>query len=547
MSRNKLLIIFLAILLAAFPCTTSMLLAQQSDASKTLPGEMLVHFTSAAAQSQFLAIINKQYPESQVGIQEVVSAKRHIVLLGFAPPYLDQIAESLSNSPGIQSFMPNTVITYRDLIPDDPGFDDQWHLTKIGAPDAWEVSTGGITPQGHPIVIAIMDSGFDALHPELKERMWINTAEIPDNGIDDDMNDFIDDVHGWDFNTQSDSFTVRAHGTGVIGLVGATGNNGQDGAGIDWGAQLLMMANPNGSVVNVVKGYYYLADLRQKFNETNGTEGAFIVVLNTSFGIDNGFCSEYPTWRDAIDTLGAAGILNVASTSNSNVDVDVSGDMPTSCTSPYLIAVTSTDQLDGYADRGYGETSIDLGAPGESMYSMTPNSGFDVIGSGTSFSCPLVSGTIALLYSLPCENLAAEALNMPATTALSVRDILLEHVEPVSELSGRTVTGGRLSIPNAVIAVQELCGAKEGVLAINNLRVDATGQAFFDVTVPLFEEYRYLVTDMSGRILFESTFEASRFALNEFSFSTRGWSTGVYALFIQGSAGYEAEKFWVIR
>jgi hypothetical protein len=162
------------------------------------------------------------------------------------------------------------------------------------------------------------------------------------------------------------------------------------------------------------------------------------------------------------DTLGENGILSCGATINANQNIDVIGDVPTACPSKYMIAVTNTNISDvKVTQAGYGLETIDLGAPGQGTFTTSLNAygGFG----GTSGATPHVTGTIALLYSAPCLELADLAMSNPQLAAEVVRDLILNNVDPNESLEGITVTGGRLNVNNSMMALMNNC---ESLLAI---------------------------------------------------------------------------------
>jgi serine protease len=144
--------------------------------------------------------------------------------------------------------------------------------------------------------------------------------------------------------------------------------------------------------------------------------------------------------------MGKVGILSAAATINDNVNVDVKGDVPTACNSPYIIGVTNTTIKDEKADgAGYGRINIDLGAPGTDIESTVPNDGLMLM-SGTSMATPHVAGAVALAYSAASADLRALMLTDRAAAALEIKQLLLDTAHPLSDLRGRTVSGGRLDL-----------------------------------------------------------------------------------------------------
>jgi hypothetical protein len=198
--------------------------------------------------------------------------------------------------------------------------------------------------------------------------------------------------------------------------------------------------------------------MRRRYNASNGQQGAFVVATNASWGINNGNPASYPLWCAIYDTLGTAGILNCGATSNSNVNVDVVGDMPTACPSDFMVSVTATNQQNNRTFSGYGLTTIDVGAPGENVFTTTQTSGFGST-SGTSFASPLTAGVIGLLYSAPCPTLMSLVNSDPMAGALYIRQVLFEGVDIVGNLLGQTVTGGRISAGNSMQLIMNNCGS----------------------------------------------------------------------------------------
>ena len=208
----------------------------------------------------------------------------------------------------------------------------------------------------------------------------------------------------------------------------------------------------------VLESYSYPLSHRVKYNQTNGAAGAFVVATNASWGTNMGQASDVPLWCAMYDTLGAQGILNCGATVNSNIDVEIFGDLPTTCPSEFLIGVTNTNSADEKAlSAGFGSVSIDLAAPGDGTWTTDHNNTYDTF-NGTSASCPHVAGAIALLYAAPCTNIASLALNDPPAAAMQVRNFILNGVDPLPSLDGITVTGGRLNIFNSIDLLMADCG-----------------------------------------------------------------------------------------
>lgn len=345
------------------------------------------------------------------------------------------------------------------VIPNDLLYSEQWSMTEmsndsdINAPLAWSYGTGGVNRYGDEIVAAIVDSGFSPKHIDLAENIWRNPGELPDNGKDDDENGYVDDVHGWNAYEDNGSIPVGSgHGTSVAGVMGAVGNNRQGIAGINWKLKMLLVAGANQESQVVVKAYSYLIKQKQLFYESEGKKGANIVVANSSFGHDFVSCqsSDYPLWNDFYDALGEMGILSVVATTNKHANVDEMGDVPSTCASDYMIAVTgSTHLFDLRMNTGFGPTSVDLAAPGYYIRTTNKNDEY-VTSTGTSFASPQVAGAVALMHSVASFNFLEMYKENPGKASLLLKEALLETVIPTTSYKGLTVSGGRLDLFAAV-------------------------------------------------------------------------------------------------
>lgn len=343
----------------------------------------------------------------------------------------------------------HTNITLRESIPDDPFFGLQWAPAIMNLPQAWEeFTTGGVTATGDTIVVAVIDGGADWTHEDL--NCWENAHEIPNNGIDDDGNGYIDDFHGWNAYNHNGYVGSNNHGTHVSGIIGAVGNNGKGVCGVNWNVKVMPIAGSSGDESIVVEAYSYVLEMRARYNETDGEEGAFIVATNSSFGVDYGNLDDYPIWCSMYDEMGNVGILSCGAGPNLNVNVDVVGDVPSTCPGNYLIGITNTTSQDvKNSGAGYGINNIDIGAPGTSIYSTLPNNNYGNM-TGTSMATPQVSGTIALMYAALPEEMMIACKNDPANFCLSVRHHLLNGADHLPSLDGLVASGRRLNAYGAI-------------------------------------------------------------------------------------------------
>lgn len=290
----------------------------------------------------------------------------------------------------------------------------------INAPEAWTVFTGDPN-----FVIADIDTGANLSHPDLQGNLWVNPGEIPNNGIDDDGDGYVDDVNGWNFydhnNNPSD---LDGHGTHTAGTIGAVGNNGIGVAGVNWHCKImpLKFLGPNG-------GFTSDAVSAVQFAAAHGVK-----VSNNSWG-GGGFSQSL---YDAINNAKSAGHIFCAAAGNAGTNNDVSPFYPASYNLDNLIAVAATDNDDQKASfSNYGATSVDIGAPGVNIVS-SYGSGYAYL-SGTSMATPHVTGVVALVA----------ALN-PTWTYTQVRNQVLSTARPIAALSGKCVTGGVLNAQAAV-------------------------------------------------------------------------------------------------
>lgn len=422
------------------------------------PGELVVQFSPAvtdtqirdafaAAQLNFLRQVSTpaMHEHGQIGLTHVATSL----------PVL-QAAQLLSRMNGIDFAEPNWIYSidaesndtfysngllwgmYGDDLPLPVGPAGTSNPFGSQAEKAW---AAGFT--GSPdVFVGIVDQGIQFTHPDLASNIWTNPGEIPDNGIDDDGNGYIDDVHGWnavnDNGNIYDPTSTDSHGTHVAGTVGAVGGNGIGVAGINWNASIIsgkFGEASGGSLVNAVEAIDYLTMLKTK-------KGLNVVALNNSWG----GTSFSQALLDSITRAAQAGILFTAAAGNSTNNNDLTPFYPasynTTVSAGYdsVISVAAIEQhgdLTGFSN--YGATSVDLAAPGDAVYSTVPTDSYGVKG-GTSMASPHVTGALALYAS-----------THPQARPLEIKNALLTSgVAPTSSLAGKTVTGGRLDLSNII-------------------------------------------------------------------------------------------------
>jgi subtilisin family serine protease len=308
-------------------------------------------------------------------------------------------------------------------IPNDAGYSSLYGMTKIKAPEAWDVSH-----EADDVVVGIIDTGIDYNHPDLSGNIWTNQGEIPGNGIDDDSNGFIDDVHGYDFHgNDGDPLDDNGHGTHCAGTIGGRGNNGIGVAGVTWSVKMaglkFLGANGSGYLSNAIRAINYASMMGFKITNNSWGGGGFSQVMS-----------------DAIKSAGDAGMLFVAAAGNSGVNADVIPMYPAAYNLPNIVSVAATDSSDLLAYfSNYGVTNVDLAAPGVGIYSTYKNGQYATL-SGTSMATPHVTGMSALLKAV-----------YPNYSFAQLKDALLNNTDYKNNLAGFVATSGRANLYKSVI------------------------------------------------------------------------------------------------
>jgi subtilisin family serine protease len=304
----------------------------------------------------------------------------------------------------------------------------------LGAVAAWDKTTGS-----SDVIVAVIDTGIRYTHQDLTGQMWINPGEVPGNGVDDDGDGYIDNVHGIDaVNGDGDPMDDNNHGTHCAGTIGARANNGHPHVGVAWEVRLMACKFLSADGWGYVSGAIECID----FAVANGAK-----VLSNSWG-GGGFSQSL---YDAIARARDAGVIFVAAAGNSGADTDSSPSYPSAYDLENIIAVAAIDRRGKLASwSNYGATTVDVGAPGVDIYSCTASSDSSYANySGTSMATPHVAGVLALLRAhdgtMSASELKAKILN----TSLLLDD-----------LRDRTVCGGLAHAANA------LDGGDDGELEI---------------------------------------------------------------------------------
>jgi subtilisin family serine protease len=348
----------------------------------------------------------------------------------------------LAKTPGVKYVEANTIMRALETMPNDARFAELYGMHNTGgtggtadadidAPEAWDVSTGS-----RDIVVGIIDTGVDYSHPDIAPNYWQNPGETglddagadkTTNGIDDDGNGYIDDFRGWDFvNNDNDPMDDNNHGTHCAGTIGGNGNDGVGVVGVNWQVSIVgikfLSGSGSGSLEDAVKAIEYATSLKIDLTSNSWGGGGFSETMNA-----------------ALTAAQEADVLFVAAAGNSSANNDTNPHYPSSYAHDIVLAVAATDHNDQLASFScYGATSVDVAAPGVDILSSVPGNQYDSY-SGTSMATPHVSGVAALVKSV-----------YPDATSQQIKDRIMNTVDPVVNLTGKTISGGRVNAFNAL-------------------------------------------------------------------------------------------------
>jgi subtilisin family serine protease len=408
------------------------------DAPAYRPGRLLVKFASEtdadSSADQAGALGVHEVRKLRAGQTRTTLAKRWRVMHVAGEANLARMMDRIAKLPGVEWVEPDYRVNLVG-VPNDTKFSELWGMDNTGqtggtadadidAPEAWDTLAGG------EVLVAVVDTGVDYNHADLATNIWSNPGEIAGNGIDDDGNGYIDDTRGWDFaNNDNDPFDDNEHGTHVSGTIAAIGDNASGVVGVNRLAKIMPLkfldAQGGGYTSDAVEAIYYAVDMGAR-------------VMNHSWG--GGAYSK--SLSDAFTAAQTADVVMVVAAGNDGKNIDTSSSYPASLTHSNIISVAATTASDGRASfSNYGSVGVDLGAPGNSILSCIPGNGYASF-SGTSMASPHVAGAASLL-------LAADS----TLSAAQVKELILDSTDPVSALSGKTVTGGRLNLNAALNAV----------------------------------------------------------------------------------------------
>nr|WP_233254058.1 S8 family peptidase [Hymenobacter sedentarius] len=407
-----------------------------------MPNEVLVKFKAGAspsAKAAALSNINGVVTERILTKAMERAGEKEALLLVHTPL---AAAEAIGRLRGeeVEYAEPNYIYTHTAVTNDT--YVANGSLWGMDAANQYGSQASTAWAAGHTgsasVVLGVIDEGIQFDHPDLTGQVWTNPFD-PADGVDNDGNGFIDDIHGWDFDGNNNSIydggtrgSLDDHGTHVSGTIGANANNGQGVAGMNWSTTLIsckFLGRRGGTTANAVKAVDYLNDLKSR-------HGLNIVASNNSWG-GGGFSQAL---YDAVKRANTQNILFVAAAGNGGSDGvgdnnDLVDNQPSNIDLPNVIAVaaiTSTGALSTFSN--YGATKVDLGAPGQGIWSSTAYSIYESY-SGTSMATPHVTGAVALYAS-----------THPGSSAATIKNAILSSTTATPSLTGKCVTGGRLNV-----------------------------------------------------------------------------------------------------
>lgn len=391
--------------------------------------------------------------------------------------------------------------------PNDPSYSQQWALSKINAPKAWDYSRGS-----KKIVVAVVDNAVEITHPDLKSNIWINPGEISGNGKDDDNNGYIDDINGWDVadndNNPNPPQNSVSHGTHCAGIVGAVSDNNIGISSIGFGISLMAIkANKNSGVnssSDIYKGLTYAADA-----------GADVISLSWSGS------GSSQTDQNTIKYVYAKGVVIVVAAGNNNSEIKT---YPAAY--PNVISVASCDASDKKSSFSSYGIWVDITSPGNNIYSTVPGGGYQNM-SGTSMACPLVAGLCGLMLSLN-----------PALTQVQLENCLKSSaviIDAVNPGYAGKLGAGRIDAEAAIKCVAAtITSAEEGAFE-NELTVypnPVKGSFFIGWHFQQTSSLKVELCNFTGQKLLSKTFEnATGYSHKEIDIA--GFPQGIYYLHLR--------------
>jgi subtilisin family serine protease len=443
------------------------------------------------------------------------------------------VAQAFLANEMVLSASPNYVYAVNSKIPDDPEFNWQWGLRNTRVPGmdinvttAWEYTTGD--PR---VIVAIIDGSVDLFHQDLYPNIWKNTGEIPENGIDDDNNGYIDDYYGWNFRGNNGDvspcpFARESHGTHVAGIVAARTNNNQGIAGIAGGWDTAAGVR----IMLFRTGYRDDNDGREYIS--HGYEAMV-------YAADNGAAIAQCSWGGSqLSLAGSAAIsyfskygggdvmnggLIIAASGNSNTP-----GMHYPAAAIGVLAVGSIDQSGHRSPFSNYGPWVEICAPGSDIYSSMPFTDRYGNMSGTSMACPMVSGVAALVLSI--------ALPLPKEQKTPMW--LTNHLINTGQRQSNREMGPLVDAGEAVkqIAAQ-IANIKQKIPSVTQIFPNPTSDKIIILNTSAFTTLSYSLYDMLGKIVYQKKHPHQEEIINMMNFSN-----GIYTLRVETTNGSYSEK-----
>lgn len=369
-------------------------------------------FVLRMSQSKKLKL-HKAFPEFHIYSFQVPETKN-----------VEEVAEELKNDPNIEFSEPNFLLET-----------DRFSLSAFSLESLSSNSFGVLElkpeTQAEPILVGVVDTGIDYTHPLLQNRIWTNTKEIGANGIDDDGNGYIDDIRGWNFaDGTNDPFDDNSHGTHVAGIISGVSSSLDLSGEVDTKSNFKLVplkfldADGSGTTLDAISAISYGLQIGVKVFNNSWGGGGFSMALH-----------------DVITQTYKKGVLMVVAAGNETQDLEKSPIYPASFEHPNLISVAATTSLGSLAwFSNYGKASVDLGAPGVSIYSTLPGGKYGYM-SGTSMATPYIS------------RVAMQMMDQNRSLSVfQIKKIMMETVTANSTLASVTVSGGSVNTSQAIAA-----------------------------------------------------------------------------------------------
>jgi len=447
--------------------TSSLKTLRAESGAEYVAGELLVRFKKDAGVMALAA-----HRQAGAKVLHTYRTLPELQLVSVDEAAMQDAITAYQKDPNVEYVEPNYVYRISGTTPNDALFGELWGLNNTGqasgvadidinAPEAWDLTTGSATSG----VITVIDTGVDYNHPDLAENVWTNPGEIAGNGLDDDNNGYVDDVHGINAITNSgDPMDDHDHGSHCSGTIAGHGDNGRGVAGVNWTAQIMackfLDAAGNGTTANAVKCLDYVHAMKTRTNNPVN-----IIATNNSWG--GGAFSQ--ALLDGIVQHRNDGILFVAAAGNSSGNNDTTASYPSGYFASNVIAVASHDRSNTLAsDSSYGRRTVHVAAPGVDVMSTVAGGGYAAF-SGTSMATPHVTGVLGLL----------KAQN-PSRDWRQLKNLVLAGGVSSAASTGKTLTGKRLRAADT---------GGQGALTCNNQPFATRVRPIADtVTVNVYEQ-----------------------------------------------------------